>query len=175
MIDIHNRNELTFLLENNSVGCELGVFEGDFSEILINSNKFVKLFLVDTFDGEASNFGKIYKDSSILEKSITSRFNNTNIVDVVKSDSVSFLQSLSDNFLDFVYIDTVHDYKHTMKELNEAYRVVKKNGLICGHDYTEKYFPGVVKSVKEFCDLYSLCAHVTTDTEDYPSFYIINS
>ena len=63
-MNILNRNNLTDLLPYYSIGCELGVFEGEFSQTLWNSNKFAELHLVDIFTGEASNFGKPY--SSML-------------------------------------------------------------------------------------------------------------
>lgn len=172
MKSINNRNNLIQLIRENSIGCELGVFEGDFSQILLDSGRFDKLFLVDVFSGESSNFGKIYKDSSILENYIKSKFVHNKTIEVVKSDSVEFLRSLPDNYLDFIYIDTIHDYDHTKKELIESYRVIKNLGLICGHDYTDKYFPGTVLAVNEFCQSYKQQLSVTTDQEPYPSFFI---
>ena len=46
MITIPHRDNITNLLPLNSIGCELGVFEGDFSQKLIDSKKFHKLYLI---------------------------------------------------------------------------------------------------------------------------------
>lgn len=167
---INIRNEITNLLNENSIGCELGVFEGDFSEILIQSNKFTKLFLVDIFNGEASNFGKEYKDASVLENQVKNRFKEYSSIEIIKNDSLSFLISLPDNSLDFIYIDTVHSYDQTKLELEESYRVIKNNGFVCGHDYCEM-FSGVIQSVQEFISKHNLQTIVTTEA-DFPSFII---
>lgn len=167
---INTRNQIISLLNENSVGCELGVFEGDFSEILTQSNKFTKLFLVDLFGGTASNFGKVYNDASVLENHVKNRFKEYSYVEVIKNDSLSFLKSIADNSLDFIYIDTVHSYDQTKLELEESYRTVKNGGLICGHDYCEM-FRGVIQSVQEFISQYSLPLIITTEA-DFPSFII---
>lgn len=167
---INTRNEITDLLNENSVGCELGVFEGDFSKILIQSNKFNKLFLVDVFNGKAYNFGKKYHDASVLENQVKNRFKEYSYVEVIKNDSLSFLKSIPDNSLDFIYIDTVHSYDQTKLELEESYRVIKNNGFVCGHDYCQM-FSGVIQSVQEFISKHNLQTIVTTEA-DFPSFII---
>jgi len=169
---INTRNQITNLLKQDIIGCELGVFEGAFSKILIDSNKFSKLYLVDTFDGEASNFGKAYRDASILEKYVNNRFTNDYRIEVIKNDSISFLKSMPANYFDFIYIDTVHSYDLTIKELNESHRVVKNNGLISGHDFNVKEFPGVCKAVNEFCLAKNIKYTITN--QDYYESYIIN-
>jgi hypothetical protein len=174
MINIYNRNNITDILPPNSIGCELGVFEGEFSSILWNSNKFSKLYLVDIFAGKAYNFGKKYKDASVLENIVRSKFIDNDDIIINKIDSVSFLQSIPDKYFDFIYIDTTHSYETTKLELEESLRCVKPNGYICGHDYTNKYFPGVVHAVNEFCTKYGFIISVTQQEEQYPSFIIKN-
>ena len=167
---INTRNQIPNLLHENSVGCELGVFEGDFSKILIQSNKFTKLFLVDVFSGKASNFCKVYEDSSVLENQVKNRFKEYSYVEVIKNDSLSFLKSIPDNSLDFIYIDTVHSYDQTQKELQESYRTIKNGGLICGHDYCEM-FSGVIQAVQEFISQHNFKLRVTHEP-DFASFII---
>jgi hypothetical protein len=170
---INIRNNICNLIKKDSIGCELGVFEGDFSSVLLASNKFKQLYLVDVFTGKASNFNKSYEDASVLESMVRNKFSNSPEVVVIKQESVSFLQSMPDLFFDFIYIDTVHSYEHTIKELNESYRVIKKNGLICGHDYCPM-FNGVIEAVKDFIQTKGLVLTVTTE-HDFPSFIISQS
>lgn len=170
-MNIINRNHITDLLRPNSIGCELGVFEGDFSETLLNSGKFSNLYLVDIFNGQASNFGKTYADASVLKTFVTNKFTNNSIITIIQQDSISFLKNTNIKF-DFIYIDTIHSYDFLTKELIESYRCINDNGYICGHDYSEKNFPGVVRAVQEFCTTKNLVYNITTEKEDYPSFYI---
>jgi hypothetical protein len=167
---MNTRNQIVDLLPIDSIGCELGVFEGNFSEILTASKKFKKLYLVDIFSGIASNFGKTYTDASVLEQYVKNKFTEYSIVEIIKQDSLTFLQSLPNNSLNFIYIDTVHSYEQTMNELNESYRVIQNGGYICGHDYCE-IFQGVIDSVTDFTKKYNLDIIITQEN-DFPSFII---
>ena len=51
--------------------------------------------------------------------------------------SLEQLNKFNDNYFDWVYIDTVHDYKTTIQELSLAAKKVKKGGIIAGHDYCQ--------------------------------------
>lgn len=171
MINIQHRDNITDLLNYDSVGCELGVFEGDFSEKLILSNKFSKFYLVDLFSGPAWNFDKHYPDADVLYDSVKNRFSDRPEVSVIKQDSISFLKSIDIKF-DFIYIDTVHSYDHLIQELEVSKAVIKNNGYICGHDYC-KQFNGVVDAVKEFTNKYQYNFIVTQEKEEnFPSFII---
>jgi len=166
---ISTRGNITDLLPDNCIGCELGVFEGDFSEKLLSSNKFKELYLVDIFSGAASNFGKFYADASILQDKVINRFVNEDIVRVVKSDSISFLKSTHLLF-DFIYIDTVHSYDHCIQELELSNKKIKNGGYICGHDYCGE-FHGVIDAVQEFTKRYDYPLMITSEA-DFPSFII---
>lgn len=170
MTTISDRKHIIDLLSSNIIGCELGVFEGDFSEHLLSSGKFDKLYLVDIFEGAASNFDKTYNDSTILQDIINNKFKEYKNIEIIKSDSIYFLQSMPEKFFDFIYIDTVHSYEHTKKELLESYRVIKNNGFICGHDYCNR-FDGVIRAVSEFSENHGYEVIVTKD-KPYPSFII---
>jgi hypothetical protein len=169
---INTRDEICNILPENCIGCEIGVFEGEFSSILLSSKKFKQLYLVDTFCGIASNNNLFYHDASVLEKIVKDRFINHEEIIVEKKDSISFLRSIPDNFFDFIYIDTVHSYELTILELEESHRCIKHLGYICGHDYSDKFFPGVVKAVNEFCTKNNFKYEVTQQIENYPSFII---
>lgn len=135
------------LLENlpqTSVGAELGVEYGIFSLEILQLVKPNKLHLVDLWED------KEVKDICFGELGQFSE------VEFHQQDSLQFLRSCKENSLDWVYIDTDHSYELTLNELVESARVVKDNGLICGHDYTtvasagiRQY--GVVPAVNEFC------------------------
>jgi hypothetical protein len=169
MINIQHRDNITDMLNPGSIGCELGVFEGEFSSILLNSNKFDKLYLVDLFSGPAWNDGKHYPDSSVLYDTVKSKFCNYPEIEVVKQDSVSFLKTTPLKF-DFIYIDTIHSYDHCKQELDAAHNIINNNGYICGHDYCSE-FRGVIEAVIEFSKKYQYTPIITQE-QKYPSFII---
>lgn len=173
---INTREQLPTVLKEGSIGCEIGVFEGQYSQVLVDSGKFAKLYLVDIFSGMASsgdksgNNVKTYSDASFLFDHNSQKFKDYPFVEVVKEDGIAFLSRM-ENQLDFVYIDTLHTYTHTLKELEASYLAVKSGGYITGHDYHPTQYSGLVKAVTEFCAKYNLA--VETTDQDFLESYII--
>lgn len=52
--------------------------------------------------------------------------------------------------LDFVYIDACHQYEYVVQDIQAWLPKIRRGGLLCGHDYTEVFWPGVVRAVNEF-------------------------
>lgn len=173
---IKNREEIPNILPNNIVGCELGVFLCEYSEILLSSKKFDKLYLVDTFNGNIASGDKTgnnikHFDGQYLLYNANQKFSHINNIHIIQNNSINFLQQCQDKYFDFIYIDTVHTYDHLMKELEESQRVIKLDGFICGHDYNINVFPGVVAAVNDFCNTNGFT--FTTTTQDILESFII--
>jgi hypothetical protein len=179
MTQVNEREELPSILPENIIGCEIGVFEGDYSQVLVDSGKFKELYLVDVFSGVASSGNKrgknikTYNDASVLFEHNSDRFSKYDFVKVIKEDGISFLNRMT-NKLDFVYIDTLHTYSQTIQELESAYLAVKSGGIIAGHDYNEEQYSGLVRAVKEFCLKYNLELRLTNQ-DTLESYYITKS
>jgi hypothetical protein len=169
MISIRHRDNITDILQPHAVGCELGVFEGEFSQTLWNSGKFDRLYLVDSFTGFARNDDKRYDDASVLHDVVKAKFKDNDKITIIKQTSVSFLET-TDVLFDFIYIDTVHSYDYTVKEIAAAHKRMKPGGFVCGHDFC-KETKGVIRAVNEFCKANKLQVAVTKETK-YPSFMI---
>ncbi|MFY0642986.1 MAG: class I SAM-dependent methyltransferase [Bacteroidia bacterium] len=143
-----NRDELLKKLPAASVGAELGVEYGHFSKSILQYVNPSKLFLVD-----------LWKNQQIF-KACKAAMSTSKQVEFCLEDSVDFLKNQKENSLDWIYIDTDHGYSTTFKELVESSRVVKDEGLICGHDYVHisgasirAY--GVIPAVHKFCNEYT--------------------
>ena len=89
----------------------------------------------------------------------------------MKSDSREWLERQPINSLDWVYIDSAHEYSQTKSELSKSALAVKPGGFICGHDYDAQQFPGVVQAVSEFCSRHNLTAEIF-DGDQLASFRI---
>jgi len=154
LIDTKVLKDRETLLENLPKGgivCELGVNKGDFSEKILKINKPSKLHLVDIWKSARYN-NKIKK---IVEEKFKNEINDK-VIELNNGYSTEVLKTFKDNYFDWVYIDTSHNYEDTIKELNLSKNKVKRNGIITGHDYITrssslgiKY--GVVEAVNEFC------------------------
>lgn len=166
---IKTRDKIPDILREDSIGCEIGVFEGEFAEQLLRSEKFKKLYLIDIFSGEANNFSKFYRDSSVLYDFVKNKFSNDKRVEVIKQDSISFLKSTNIQF-DFIYIDTIHSYDFLIQELEAAHNIINNGGYICGHDYCAT-FKGVIQAVQEFIHKYQYSL-ILTEENNFQSFII---
>lgn len=169
------RNELLEILNEGLIIAELGVFKGEFSKILYEKLKPSKLFLVDIFNGifgSGDKDGKNYQHTNLDEEYIrlVEQYKSDDSVIIYKDNTVNFLTSLEDNYLDVVYIDADHSYNSVLNDLMLSYNKVKIGGYIMGHDYvinTEAY-----NAVNYFIKIKNIeISYLTND--GCPSFCII--
>ena len=52
-----------------------------------------------------------------------------------KGYSMDVLKQFRDDSLDFVFIDANHEFRHTIDDIDEWSRKVKKGGVVSGHDF----------------------------------------
>jgi hypothetical protein len=173
---LKTRSDILEILPKNLILAELGVFNGEFSEQIKSIAKTKKIYLVDIFEGtmgsgdkDGENFTFINLNDSYDK--LIKKYYNDNSVAIKKTDTISFLNSLENEYLDGVYIDADHSYEAVKKDLELSFLKVKKDGYIMGHDYCEKKFPGVVTAVNEFCVKNDL--KITYLTEDGCPTYLI--
>ena len=171
------REELLSRIPKASVCAEIGVFNGNFSQCIIDIINPRRLFLVDIFSGQMISGDKngenvqqinLYQSYFDLFKKY---LNNPN-VSLYRGPSGHFLSLLPDAYLDFIYIDGDHSYNGVKIDIELAKKKVKKGGFICGHDYTSQ-FPGVIKAVDEFCSNYKT-SFILTEDDKCPSYLITN-
>ena len=153
---VANRQQLLGLLPAGGVAAELGVYRGDFASQILDICQPVQLFLVDPWKPDFQNARESVNSNEEFTRSRFSREIENGKVHIVKEESAVALEQFRDDFFDWVYIDSDHSYEYTKKELQLASRKVKKNGFICGHDYTKGTWYawvrfGVVEAVNEFC------------------------
>ena len=163
-----NREDIANLVDPHSIGCELGVFKGDFSKVLLDSGKFDQLYLVDPFSGQIQSGDKNGNNVESLDgeglfSSVSKRFEYRKNVFIARQRSHEFLSVFKDDFFDFIYIDTTHQYDQTVLELELAYKKIKNNGIVAGHDYHPQMFGEVVNAVQFFSNKYKLPFDLTTD------------
>lgn len=146
-----DRQEFLRSLPQHSTGAEIGVFCGDFSRDILRIVQPATLHLVDLFQGKHTSgnvdgrnmrtvdMAEIYNELTAIGHPIHTW----------QMDSIEWLRTAPDNLLDWIYLDTTHEYERTLGELRHSMRVVKPGGIIAGHDFS-RAFPGVVTAVIEF-------------------------
>jgi hypothetical protein len=151
------------ILPQNAVCAELGVFKGEFSEAILTCAKPKECHFVDVW---WSVFGEYYPDWGIYTNngklttrsayetaaSRIKRFSGNNTIHV--GSDLDYLQTFPDQYFDWAYIDSSHEYDHTKSELAILSRKIKTDGIICGHDWhndsTHVHY-GVRLAIEEFC------------------------
>lgn len=173
-----NRNELikTYIAPHMS-GAELGVFLGEFSEVLA-SLRPSNLFLVDLFEGITGSGDKdgnnmTYVSMSESRDNLLQKYVDNKAIQIIQSNTKDFLESIPDNSLDYIYIDADHSYEAVCIDLSLARHKVRAGGYIMGHDYISPRFDGVVKAVNEFCSRYNLEIDSLSEC-GCPTYCIIN-
>jgi hypothetical protein len=162
----HRVRERQFLLDAlppNSIGAELGVFTGLFSSVLARSHKFSLVTFVDpwwTIFGDYYPDWGMYTDYGRLKTrhaykmavARISRYRNLNR-NVEVTTSTDWLSAQPDESLDWVYLDSTHDYDGTRAELQLLDRKIRSRGMIVGDDWKpdiSHHHNGVFRAVQEF-------------------------
>lgn len=147
---IHLLQDIACKLGPGSRGAELGVFAGDFSRDILRIVQPSHLHLVDLFQGRETS-GNVNGQNmrTVHMPTIRAELDLLPHVTTHATDSVQWLHAQPQASLDWLYIDTSHEYKHTLSELHAAARVVRPGGIISGHDFSSA-FHGVQQAVREF-------------------------
>lgn len=129
-------------------------------EAILNLGKTIdKFFWVDDF-----SYGKYDQLKVVYQHIIKAAIGE--YVDIIPTDSIKASKMFNGNSLDFVFLDSSHQYSATKKEIKAWYDKVKDNGIIAGHDATSDENPGVSKAVYEL-----LPFTITRKTIDEPTHY----
>ena len=144
-----DRRALLAALPKGGTAVELGVDRGDFSaEILATLQPHV-LHLVDSW--ASARYGEAKR--AYVEQRFAGERGR---VHLYRADSVTAAATFGNGSLDFVYIDTAHDYATTLRELRAYAPKVAEGGILAGHDYcmgnwARRYRYGVMEAVQVFC------------------------
>lgn len=154
-----NRADLAelFTLLGFTRGAEIGVERGLYSEELCKANPDLKLYCVDPWQAY-----KGYRDHVSQEKldgfyaEAKERLAPYNVEFVRKFSSEAVLQ-FEQEPLDFVYIDGNHRLEHVIFDIKVWSHVVRKGGIIAGHDFKKfkrQTFSHVVEATMAYTQAY---------------------
>lgn len=140
------------------VGAELGVLQGNFSRVLLESSRARRLHLIDPWylltpewpwaGGNPSTVDALIK---VLGENREEIREGRVVVHV--RDDLDALEDFDDGYLDWAYVDSSHAYEHTRAELALLARKVRTGGIICGDDWRPDpahRHHGVCRAVREF-------------------------
>lgn len=116
-------------------GAEIGVREGEYSEILCKANPKLRLYGIDPYVAHMG-YREHIKDEPFDDyfETAKKRLAGHNY-EFIRKFSVNAVNDFTDGSLDFVYIDGNHDFKNCTHDIVEWSKKVKDGGIISGHDY----------------------------------------
>lgn len=77
------------------------------------------------------------------------RFCNENGIHLIEDYSQNCADEIEDGSIDMLFIDNEHIYDQVIGDLHNYWSKIKIGGIVCGHDYEER-FPEISKAVYEF-------------------------
>lgn len=125
---------------------EIGSYHGKSTTALLNAEK---VWCVDLWDSSRGGYEIGEKDYQRFLKNMTPYLER---LEIMRGDSHEILDGLlrtSQGFFDMIFIDGCHEYKFVYGDILRCKKLVRKGGLLCGHDYNKRAWPGVVRAVNE--------------------------
>jgi hypothetical protein len=166
--DSAGRELLLQAMPKHAICAEIGVWEGDFSQRILDRTQPAKLHLIDPWryehditykdslyggqiGGSQAKLDKVY---ARVCKRFAPKIANQQVI-IHRGDSHIVCEQFEDQYFDWVYIDGNHLYEFAIRDLHTYYRKVKVGGFITGDDYAEGgwWQGGVKKAVDEFVSL----------------------
>jgi len=122
---------------------EIGVWDGKFSQVILDETDPVELVLIDPWDlladgGEESFVHSKWGDTGqmgAMHSEVAAAYGHLPQVDLRKGYSVPVLESYPDGYFDWIYIDGNHRYEHVLADLRIAARKLRTGGIIAGDDF----------------------------------------
>ena len=159
------RSFLFEILPKQSIGAEIGVHEGNFSQKIISSIAPKELHLIDPWEHKTSDtyaeawYGGQAKDgqNTMNERysTVCDKFSQeiqAGQIKIHRGYSTHILEQFPDEYFDWIYIDGNHLYEYVKEDLELSFKKTKSNGLITGDDYGIGgwWKGGVKQAVDEF-------------------------
>ena len=131
-------------------GAEVGVAQGNHARILCENIPDLKLYCIDVWEkypGYHQYKNRISRYYQIAKKQLSPYD-----CQFIKKFSMDATDDFEDESLDFVYIDSAHDFKSVANDIFEWTKKVSTGGIVFGHDYVNSIegkskYPIDVKSV----------------------------
>lgn len=135
-------------------GVEVGVAFGGHSGAILEHGGVDKLYGVDSYQHRPG-----YDDPMNLAQPVFDRLAKRVVTrlapfggrfELLREESAHAAERFADGSLDFVYLDADHSEPGVMRDLCTWSVKVREGGVIAGHDYGHRDFPGVKRAVDRF-------------------------
>ena len=131
-------------LKNNFKYLEIGSFEGNSAIFIAKKFKDCKIYCVDTWIGHEQYY--IDKNFNEIEKNFDFNIKNYSNIVKIKNKSDTFFSENKDLKFDVIYIDGDHHYDQVLLDCQNAWKLLKRDGIFICDDYIWSYFDDIKKN-----------------------------
>ncbi len=159
------RRSMLQKLPKGGVCIEVGVWRGEFTQMLLNQLQPKKLTLIDpwkNFDAREDAFDGKTKDDEFerIFNEVNSKYAAqiaVGQVEVKRALSADALAEMDNESLDFAYLDGDHSYEGVKADLAGVFPLMKSGGVIMMDDYHRRGWWGdaVIRAAQEFLGSHS--------------------
>lgn len=160
------------------VGAEIGVCKGANAVCLFVATRPTKLHLVDTWERNPAT--ELYHPIELFYGDWRGHINRLFPQEIIdgsvvlhKTTGIDFFNSVEDNSLDWVYLDSDHNFSNIIQEIRLATKKVRSGGVISGHDFCvheKAWRSGVMRAVITIIQEGLIRMESLTD-EVFPSYF----
>ena len=131
-------------LKDNFKYLEIGSFEGNSAIFIAKKFKDSKIYCVDTWMGHEQYY--IDKNFNEIEKNFDFNIKNFSNIVKIKNKSDIFFSENKDLKFDVIYIDGDHHYDQVLLDCQNAWTLLKRDGIFICDDYIWSYFDDIKKN-----------------------------
>lgn len=143
------------------IGAEVGVEAGIYSEVLCQKNPQLTLYCIDGWGKGEERYRYWHR---LQRKKAQERLApyNTNVIHEWSTDAA---KRFPKEYFDFVYIDANHSFDSAMIDIITWTPLVKKGGIVSGHDYGTSEKCGVQNAVDYYTKQHGYTVTVTDEAD----------
>lgn len=132
---------------------EVGVADSRNARKIMDNLRIERLYLIDSWHSKYNKncFKWLKKTSELWE-------DDKRII-IIKANSSEAYTLFQPESIDYIYVDGGHSYDVVKSDIDRYYPLVKKGGMLSGHDYSIDMPDRVFSAVNEFADRYSFVVH----------------
>lgn len=119
-------------------GLEIGASRGINALSILQTLKIKTLYLIDPYEPylDINRNNEQFINAHLYKAELFERlFDYHKKIRLLYARSDKALKAIKEK-LDFIYIDGNHNFEWVMHDLTQGYKILKRGGILCGHDYT---------------------------------------
>jgi GT2 family glycosyltransferase len=147
-------------LGNNLIGCELGVCLGFTLRYFFDLSTCInKVYAIDAYQPYMDHWGQVTQEMvdrwKVGAVQLLDPYKDK--IEFIELDSWQAADRISNNELDYIFIDGDHSYAAVARDLRKYWNKVKLGGIFAGHDWN---LPPVKTAVENFRNEYNITSRI---------------